>query len=215
MSPEEYHNATNRAPPYSPCPVCHNKARRTPCPRCNPTDRAIRNSPPACPDLDQEKPDADEIAAKQRQQDRMAQQELDAELERYPQAASSILRHAGTVRENTAGWIARRAALIVEGDRAAQHGPKERNHQNIADHWNAYLGKRLKTPLRPLDVALMMVELKIARTKAGAGQTNQDNYVDMAGYAACAGEIALGPAQQADGAAPKLDMSSSKPADVV
>lgn len=96
-------------------------------------------------------------------------------------------------QENTAGWIAKRAAMIVEGDRAAAHGPKERNHQNIADHWNAYLGDRLKTPLSPLDVALMMVELKIARTKAGAGVTNADNYVDMAGYAACAGEIALKP----------------------
>lgn len=90
--------------------------------------------------------------------------------------ASSILRHA---------------AQLVAGDRAATHGPKERNHQNIADHWNAYLGDRVSPRLTPLDVALMMVELKVARTKAGSGLTLRDNYVDMAGYAGIAGEIAL------------------------
>jgi len=87
--------------------------------------------------------------------------------------------------------ICRQAADIVAGDRAAQHGPKERNHQNIADHWNAYLGDRLTSPITALDVALMMVELKIARTKAGSGRTLLDSYVDMAGYAGVAGEIAL------------------------
>ena len=97
-------------------------------------------------------------------------------------------RHSLT---DDAASILGHAAQIVSGDRAAQHGPKERNHQNIADHWNAYLGARLDRPLTSLDVALMMVELKIARTKAGAGITNRDNYVDMAGYAGCAGEIAL------------------------
>ncbi len=108
-----------------------------------------------------------------------------------PVSADEDGRLSKSDAENTAGWIARRAAMITEGDRAAQHGPKELNHQNIADHWNAYLGKRLSSRLTPLDVALMMVELKIARTKAGAGRINQDNFVDMAGYAACAGEIAL------------------------
>lgn len=90
-----------------------------------------------------------------------------------------------------AGDITRHASLLVDGHRAAQHGPKERNHQNIADHWNAYLGDRLKTPITALDVALMMIELKIARTKHGGGRLNRDNYVDMAGYAGVAGEIAL------------------------
>lgn len=94
------------------------------------------------------------------------------------------------------GWAAHElladAAAIVEGDRAAQHGPKERNHQNIADHWNAYLGTRLgpAQEITALDVALMMVLLKVARTKAGDGRDNRDNYVDMAGYAGVAGEIA-------------------------
>jgi hypothetical protein len=90
--------------------------------------------------------------------------------------------------QRTATAILTKAAELVGGDRAKQHGPKVKNHQNIADHWNAYLGDRLKTPITALDVALMMLELKIARTKAGA--YNPDDYNDMAGYSGCAGEIA-------------------------
>lgn len=89
-----------------------------------------------------------------------------------------------------AGWICHRAAWLVDGERAVQHGDKEDVHQQIADHWNVYLGSRLTLPITALDVALMMIELKIARAK-GAGRTNQDNYIDIAGYAGVAGEIAL------------------------
>lgn len=127
----------------------------------NVIDRAVRNSPPP---LDDVGGDIDFM--------------LD---EKDPQR---------TLPSSPAAAILQQAAKIVAGDRAVQHGPKERNHQNIADHWNAYLGLRLNTPLTALDVALMMVELKIARTKAGAGAANRDNFIDMAGYAGCAGEIA-------------------------
>lgn len=86
--------------------------------------------------------------------------------------------------------ILNEAANLVGGDRAAQHGPKLQNHQNIADLWNGYLASKflVKVELTPLDVTLMMVLLKIARTKSGAH--NLDDYKDMAGYSAIAGEIA-------------------------
>ena len=82
------------------------------------------------------------------------------------------------------------AAGLVSGDRAAQHGDKLENHRDIAALWNAYLGWRLPegATLTPQDVALMMALLKIARTKAGGH--NADDYVDLAGYAGVAGEIA-------------------------
>lgn len=85
-----------------------------------------------------------------------------------------------------------RAANLVGGSRAKTHGDKTENHNNIAALWNAYLGNRLCdwTTLSAKDVALMMALLKIARTKTGAH--NQDDYIDMAGYAGCAGEIADG-----------------------
>ena len=96
--------------------------------------------------------------------------------------------------EHSAKSLLTCAAELVSGSRAAQHGPKERNHQNIADHWNAYLGARLDRPLSALDVALMMAELKIARAKGSIQmglEPNPDNFVDLAGYAGVAGEIAL------------------------
>ncbi len=75
------------------------------------------------------------------------------------------------------------AASLISGDRARKHGDAQENHDNIARLWSAYLGKNLDAH----DVACMMVLLKIARTQTGA--INPDNYVDMAGYAAIAGEL--------------------------
>lgn len=84
------------------------------------------------------------------------------------------------------------AAALVSGDRHKTHGDKFVNHENIARMWNAYLeckfGIVLSPTLSPLDVAQMMGLLKTARTCLGAH--NLDDYVDQAGYAGVAGEIA-------------------------
>lgn len=87
----------------------------------------------------------------------------------------------------TAGGITAEAHTLVTGARAKTHGGKTLNHQNIADLWNAYLGNALMPKLKAHDVAVMMCLLKIARMKLG--ETNRDNYVDLAGYAGVAGEI--------------------------
>ena len=58
------------------------------------------------------------------------------------------------------------------------------NHENIARLWSAYLD----TLVAPSDVALMMALAKIARTKTG--ELNPDDFIDMAGYAGIAGELA-------------------------
>lgn len=79
--------------------------------------------------------------------------------------------------------ICAKAAEIVAGDREDTHGDKVENHANIAALWSAYLG----VPITAHDAALMMALLKIARTKAG--DFNPDDYVDGAGYMACAAEI--------------------------
>lgn len=86
--------------------------------------------------------------------------------------------------------ICKRAAELVGGDRAATHGDKRENHRHIAALWSAYLSETTKdcVVLTALDVALMMALLKIARTMEGSH--NPDDYVDLAGYAGCAGEIA-------------------------
>lgn len=83
-------------------------------------------------------------------------------------------------------------AQLVGADRAAQHGDKRQNHENIAALWNAYLAIRREpgAPLTAADVAHMMVLLKVARTQLGAH--NPDDHCDMAGYAAIAGEVSNG-----------------------
>ena len=86
--------------------------------------------------------------------------------------------------------IAAKAADLVGGDRDRQHGAKKDNFDRIAAMWNAWLAIR-RDPAAPLtahDVGAMMAVMKLARTQSGA--LNLDDYVDCAGYAACAGEVA-------------------------
>lgn len=87
----------------------------------------------------------------------------------------------------TASGICREAARLVEGDRAVDYGDKVENHENIAVLWRAYLGNRQANCITKFDVAIMMILLKIARTELGL--RSPDTFVDMAGYAAIAGEI--------------------------
>lgn len=96
-----------------------------------------------------------------------------------------------SVTIRTATEIAARAAELVGGDREKQHGSKRENFTKIAEMWNAYMAIRrdLDAPFDALDVGHMMAAMKLARTQLGA--FNLDNYVDGAGYFACAGEIAL------------------------
>lgn len=88
----------------------------------------------------------------------------------------------------TCAAILAEAARITSGDRAATHGDKTLNHAIIAQLWNAYLQVVPRTALRADDVATMMELLKIARRLTGA--FNSDDYIDAAGYAGIAGEIA-------------------------
>ena len=77
-----------------------------------------------------------------------------------------------------------RAKAIVTGEREKQYGKLEDNFAIIAELWSAYTGYKFS----PVDVAMMMALLKVARIKTGVGTV--DSFVDLAGYAACAGEIA-------------------------
>jgi hypothetical protein len=96
----------------------------------------------------------------------------------------------GAPSSTTAEKILLKAATLVSGDRQKTHGDKAENHQHIADLWTAYLATKygFTAFLTPLDAALMMNQLKVARTMTGAH--NPDDYVDGAGYMGVAGEIA-------------------------
>ncbi len=109
------------------------------------------------------------------------------------EAAEERMQTTGPI-EAPAAAICRTAHELVGGDRARTHGDKVENHANIARLWNAYLvNKHPSAPphvpvIEPRDVALMMALLKVARTQHGA--FNLDDYIDLAGYAGVAGEIA-------------------------
>lgn len=85
--------------------------------------------------------------------------------------------------------ILEEAAKVVGGDRQRSHGAPERNFATIARYWGLWLGDRLTGRLTPADVAMMMALLKVSRIQSGTSGFS-DHYVDMAGYAALAGELA-------------------------
>ena len=75
------------------------------------------------------------------------------------------------------------AKQLVNVDRASEHGDMEDNLTTIAELWGVYLERHV----HPSDVAIMMCLLKIARQKSNP--KNVENYLDLAGYSACAGEL--------------------------
>ena len=79
--------------------------------------------------------------------------------------------------------ILKEANELIAGERHKDYGDKVENHNNIAKLWSAYLDSKIEAH----DVAVMMVLLKIARTKLG--DVSKDTYVDMSAYGAIAGEI--------------------------
>lgn len=93
--------------------------------------------------------------------------------------------------------ILAKARECVCGGRDHDYGTPEDNFETIGYFWSVYLRKaypKLATVMgnnriSAKDVAVMMALLKIARIASGS---TPDSFVDLAGYAACAGEIATG-----------------------
>ena len=84
------------------------------------------------------------------------------------------------------------AKICVCGEREQDYGSPERNFETIAEFWETYLKKRCVNAGADLtieahDVAALLALLKIARICSG--HAKNDNWVDLAGYAACGGEL--------------------------
>jgi len=73
--------------------------------------------------------------------------------------------------------------------RDGTYGSPEDNFATIAGFWNEYLraGGVEDPNLQPIDVAYMMILLKVSR--ASNGEYKRDNDVDIAGYAESAARI--------------------------
>lgn len=88
--------------------------------------------------------------------------------------------------------ILENAKKCVSGDRDEQYGKPEDSFMTIAHLWNIYLNAAdvndgVSITIRFKDVAVMLALLKIARIATGVQK--DDNWVDLAGYAACGGEL--------------------------
>lgn len=79
------------------------------------------------------------------------------------------------------------AAGLIVGDRNQSYGSPTENFQNTADLWTVQFGHLLKEGARftGAHIAQAQMQLKLARMIA---QPKRDNYLDLAGYAACGWE---------------------------
>ena len=93
--------------------------------------------------------------------------------------------HGGAYREA----ILDEATQAVTGAREDTYGGPEASFTVIAQFWSAYLDRQVA----PHDIAAMLALLKLARIKHSRGG-HRDSWVDLAGYAACGAECALGDA---------------------
>lgn len=83
------------------------------------------------------------------------------------------------------------AERCVCGEREQDYGSPENNFKTVANLWIDYLtAKDEPLAIESKDVAAMLALLKIARI--ASGHAKEDNWVDLAGYAACGGEIESG-----------------------
>ena len=80
--------------------------------------------------------------------------------------------------------ILKEAERLTSTDRNKNYGDPLTNHQRIADIWQVILG----VPIRPDQVALCMVGVKLARLVESP--QHMDSFIDGAAYMAIAGELA-------------------------
>lgn len=90
--------------------------------------------------------------------------------------------------------ILEKAIKCVCGDRDQDYGKPESSFNAIADYWKVYLqhncvDKLGEVSMAAKDVVVMMCLFKIARIDTGHGK--EDNWIDLAGYAANGAEIEL------------------------
>lgn len=87
--------------------------------------------------------------------------------------------------------ILQTAQTLITGQRQQDYGPPTENFQRIAELWNVRLRPYLKEG-KEIDgqiVAELMILLKVARA---VNSPTEDTYIDIAGYAGIAGELAEG-----------------------
>jgi Domain of unknown function (DUF6378) len=82
-------------------------------------------------------------------------------------------------------------AMQATADRGLNYGKPEHNFERIARRWSVHIKNSygIDIELIPSSVAIMMADMKCARLEND--DSHKDSWVDLAGYAACGGEIAV------------------------
>ena len=94
---------------------------------------------------------------------------------------SEINKHAYKETMNKEQAIAHLSKVLL--DRGKDYGRPRPNHQRMADLMNAYLNGREKGPLKPEDMTVVMILMKVARLMESPQHI--DSFLDIAGYAIC------------------------------
>lgn len=80
--------------------------------------------------------------------------------------------------------VLQEADRLINGDRPQCYGPPKKNFKDVADLWSGWLG----IGIGELDVAVLMVLMKVARLKNGY---HRDSVVDIGGYAGTMEKLGL------------------------
>lgn len=78
------------------------------------------------------------------------------------------------------------AKKLISKDRDSSYGPALESLCRIAARWSITLG----VPVRPHEVAMCMIDIKMARLNHSPA--HEDSWIDVAGYAALGVEMATG-----------------------
>lgn len=86
---------------------------------------------------------------------------------------------------SAAPTMLQKAELTIQGDRQRDYGDKLQNFSQIAMLWQGTLATKLQpdAAITPEDVALCMIQVKIARL--AKSPDHEDSLLDVAGYAGC------------------------------
>ena len=80
------------------------------------------------------------------------------------------------------------SAKSVINSRGNEYGPVTQNWERTANILNGILDTKLKHPLSPADIGMIMIGVKMARLSNAP--EHRDTQVDIAGYAALLSEVA-------------------------
>lgn len=80
---------------------------------------------------------------------------------------------------NPKSSILEEAEQLIHGDRQRDYGSAHESFDRIAQFWNTYLGPKLVDNISSVNVAQMMVLLKVSRSVTSS---KRDTFVDQAAY---------------------------------